>query len=102
MPDGGTVVAWQAFSRSASGYYLYAQRLDPRGATLGRPLKINAEPMEHECLAVIAARPDGSFVVNWRERGDLGGQRYVRRVEPLALPRPAHRAASVRELAQLL
>ncbi len=65
LTDGGFVVVWQSKNQDGNGYGIYGQRYDATGATVGGEFQINDETYSHQSMPVVAARPDGGFVVTW-------------------------------------
>ncbi|MFM9972831.1 MAG: beta strand repeat-containing protein, partial [Burkholderiales bacterium] len=65
LQDGGYVVVWTSSGQDGSGDGIYAQRFDANGVLAGGETRINTTTADSQTYPVIAAMPDGGYVVSW-------------------------------------
>lgn len=76
LEGGGFVIAWTDSSGAdgdSSGYQIRAQVYDSTGAKVGIEFRVNSTTLGDQTDAVIAALPNGGFVVAWSDRSGVGG-----------------------------
>ncbi|MDK9697443.1 MAG: hypothetical protein OEL76_13750 [Siculibacillus sp.] len=65
LADGGWVVVWTSADQDGSGTGVYLQRLDATGTPVGGEVRVTTTTAEDQAAPVIAALPDGGWVVAW-------------------------------------
>jgi hypothetical protein len=75
-PDGGFVVAWQAYeagSPTLADYPLLVRRFAANGASQSRELHVATKTIDLTAIPSVAVRPsDGAIAVAWHDCGELG------------------------------
>ena len=75
---GGYVVVWRSDgAQDGSGYGLYGQRYDAKGAALGAEFQVNTYAQSNQYEPEIASLANGGFVVVWRSSGQDGSGESV-------------------------
>jgi hypothetical protein len=81
-PDGRFVVVWESSGQDGSGYGIFGQRYDAKGAARGAEFRANTYTTGLQRFPSVGMAPDGSFVVVWTSMGQDGdgygifGQHY--------------------------
>jgi hypothetical protein len=65
LASGEHVVVWQSNLQDGSGWGIYAQRLDERGAKIGAEFQVNTSITNDQMAPTVAALAGGGFVVAW-------------------------------------
>jgi hypothetical protein len=66
---GNVIVAWSSIGQDGFGYGAVARRYDASGAPLGPEFVVNTYTTSQQASPVVAAAPDGRFVVAWHGFG---------------------------------
>jgi hypothetical protein len=94
--SGDFVVSWSSHSPSPSFNRIVAQRYDADGLPRGGELVVAGAPSQGTNFPAIAAGPDATFVVVWKQFPLVGGARIVgRRFDGAGTPWGAEFQASV-------
>jgi hypothetical protein len=83
--SGGFVVVWDSYNQGHNNDDddIFGQRFDAMGDPVGSEFAVNAHTTEQQDEPVVAARPNGEFVVVWRGEDDYTyhegaiGQRFA-------------------------
>jgi hypothetical protein len=82
--DGSFLVAWQSYGSvgdDESGFSIQARRFDAAGAPLGAQFQVNSHTPAHQKYPVVAAEPDGGFLVVWQSESSAGGDTSLNSVQ---------------------
>jgi hypothetical protein len=66
---GRFVVVWQSGEQDGSGYGVFGQRFDAGGNRLGGEFQVNVYTTGGQYSPVVAAAPDGAFIIVWGGSG---------------------------------
>lgn len=85
--DGRTVAVWMSSGQDGSGWGVYGRLLDSQGRPSGVEFRVNETTINSQQMPVVAATPDGGFVVAWQGYGAGDGagihaRRFVAGAEP--------------------
>ncbi|HQZ02781.1 MAG TPA: PKD domain-containing protein, partial [Thauera sp.] len=70
---GGYVVVWRSDdAQDGSGYGVFGQRYDAKGAAVGAEFQVNSEGLGSQYEPEVASLANGGFVVAWRSDGQDG------------------------------
>jgi len=87
-PNGTFMVVWESAGQDGSHYGIFGRRFDATGAALGAEFPVNAHTSNAQTRPVVAAAPDGGFVVAWQsylQDGSLYGI-FARRFDSSGTP----------------
>jgi hypothetical protein len=73
--QGGFVVVWESFGSSGTdtdGTSIQGQRFTVDGTPHGSQFQVNTYTTSYQDYAVVAAQPEGGFVVAWKSSGSPG------------------------------
>jgi hypothetical protein len=65
--NGSSVAVWQSEGQDGEVFGVFGQRYDATGAAAGPEFQVNSYTTSEQAYPVVAAAPDGSFVVVWED-----------------------------------
>ena len=72
LSDGGFVVTWTSVGQDGSGCGVYGQRYSSTGEAVGSEFQVNTATLHDQIAPMVAALPNGGFVVTWTSEGQDG------------------------------
>jgi len=63
---GNFVITWESFGQDGSGTGIFGQKFDNYGENIGDEFQVNNDHWEHQTDPQIAMKPQGDFVITWK------------------------------------